>query len=480
MLGLSAHAQPIPALDVPPERTCREQAGPPAGPAWEEALSTCVVDAYRERGRPAARAWIAVDGEVVTIGVDEGRIHRVRWLGASSLKRLTLADNLELGPGDILEADLLEQSLERIARAHDLRSVTWSLSDGDDYVGNGMGQLVPERILNVHVVREEEQGWGVGAEVVPRWGLVTEVTWDGSQQQADDHFHSELEIATPYQQWVTEQEPQLRWTYGALRASYRAPTVAGTSVAPLLGADTSLSQYQRLDIGVETSFVQEGRADLALVVGVRGAMQLRLGIAGEGALVYDTAQVPGAEPVSTEPVLRVLGHARWTFAPDDGTLRLDLRDELVLSTDAGWTTDGQPILRLGAEGQYVAGVGQSDAIVRGHGAWLEGGLRFFDEIPIAGVYQRVFFGDLLWATELAQVEVAYRQHVRRDVKIGAYHDVSVFNRPDHANDLAVVNAFGPGLHFTLLDLFSLDLYYGFGLSVDGLGHNLSLRLQSLY
>jgi hypothetical protein len=462
---------------------CEHAAGPaPADPAlaadWAQPAIDRIVERYRVEGYVAARAWVRIRDNRVTIEVDEGTIHRVRILGVSVLNRLTLADNFEFAEGGVLYEPTLTAATEKIARREDIRSVTWSLSDGDDFLFNDLGVLVPERVLDVHIATEDPLGLGVTLSVEPRWGLVTGLRWNGANAKRGDHLSIGARLATPYQQYVFEEEPRLRWVFGDFDVGYRGGTW-GSNVAPVIEARTSLADFNRDDLGVKTALVQQNRLDLGLAFAVAKPLHGRLGLAAEQARVPVFQLEEGAESVRHDSLVRIMATGRLEFTPDDGTLRTDLRDRIALTADAGWSTDDDLFYRLRLEGQVVTGVRRSDLLFRFRGDVLHD-VRFFDELRLAGSHQRVFFANQYWATRAIQGELAYRFFIRRNLKVGVFHDLTLFEDPKAKLRPSFVNAVGPSVHLLLLDNYALDTYYGFGWSPGGTSHNLSLSFTGIY
>jgi hypothetical protein len=127
-------------------------------------------------------------------------------------------------------------------------------------------------------------------------------------------------------------------------------------------------------------------------------------------------------------------------------------------------------------------VGRHRFILRGRGVALAGDIRFWDDMQLAGDYQRVFFGNRYWVHQAAQLETAYRIHLWRDwFSVGAFHDTSLFmDRSQPQHHAAVVDAFGPSVHFLIFDTFALDLYAGFGYSPVGFDQTVTFALQTIF
>ena len=84
--------------------------------------------------------------------------------------------------------------------------------------------------------------------------------------------------------------------------------------------------------------------------------------------------------------------------------------------------------------------------------------------------------------QAAQLETAYRLHLWRDwFALGVFHDASVFmDRSQPLHRAAVVDAFGPSVHFLLLETFALDLFAGFGFSPLGFDQTVTFAMQTIF
>ena len=133
-------------------------------------------------------------------------------------------------------------------------------------------------------------------------------------------------------------------------------------------------------------------------------------------------------------------------------------------------------------GQWAANWGRHHLILRGRAALLAGDVRFWDDVPLAGDYQRVFFSSRYWVHDAVQLETAYRMSLWRSwFAVGVFHDGSLFmDRSLPVHGIAGADAFGPSLHFLLLDTFALDVYAGFGFAPVGFDQTLTFAMQTIF
>ena len=449
--------------------------------AWAVDALERVINAYHVEGYSAVRGWFAIDGNVITLEIDEGRIQRIAFIGANVYEQIIYRDNIGLELG-ILHEPTLQESLERLEQAHGLRGITYRVEEEDEWAPNQLGMLVPERALYVMLVSEEQQGLGLSISIDPSWGFLGGIEYDAANVfEERDHFHTFFDIGFPLQEYVFEQEPQIRWVYGAVGADHLFSPVEGTTLSPNAALTVSLINHRRLDIGLAESLVLRSQALAGIRFGQGDPFLSFLGLGVEGIHLASAELEPSFSLGEPDGLFRPFarGWTEWVF--NDGTLRRDLRDSLTLAGTAAVSTEGRSQWRFELTGQFVATLGRDNLLFRGRGVYLAGDIHFYDELPLAGTLQRTYFADLYWVHEAAQIEVAYRVGVASRFKVGMFHDVSLFldrTRPEQPFSMA--NSFGPSVHLLLLDYFAFDLHYGFGFSPNGPSHNMTLGLSSVY
>lgn len=445
---------------------------------WARAALGRLLTACEAAGFVAARGWVrSVEGSLV-IEVDPGRIDRVALLGANPYRRLLLSDNVELA-GRVLRREDLDRALDGLQDTPEVREVSWELAEGRDLVPLPSGRLVPERVLQVALTTEVERGLQLDLTVDPTWGFLAGAGYESPLFGDSDHLDSSVLIAFPLQEYVFEQDPRLRWVHGVLEVGYRTPSLAGTKLAPRIADRLALSNYSRPFDGL----LQGGVLHNAVEVGLDlrgGPVTARVGPIFEAARVAFIRMEEGSPPLDeAEPVTRMGLFVRTEWAFDDPTLRADLRDALSVELTGELTGRGLPHWRGTLIFQQVGHLGRALLVARGRAFYRGGDVRFFDDEPMAGRWQRVYFQGRYWSRRGAQLELGSRFPVSRDVKLGVFQDLSAFE--DASDEQPVlINAAGPSLHVLVIGQFALDLYYGFGLRPDGWSHNLSIGLKSAY
>ncbi len=451
---------------------------------WVDGAARRIVAAYRERGYRYARAWgrVAPDTGVVRIEVDEGRMHRVVFVGAGSVNALIFRVAFDL-PKQVFHRATLKEALDRLRTKHDLQNVYYRVTEGGETATPHLGVLVPERVLRIVVVSRESFGWDVNVGSNSTWGLLPSV---GVRLRdlllEDDRFRADLAVAVPYRRYLFDAEPAFLWVHGQLGLSYRLPAFVGGHVAPFLAAGTAVSRYERTDIDMERFLTVRTPVTLGVAL-LFAPVTVEVGFGLEHAAhfaIERTAETEGGP--GTPELLRYGAQLRVAVELDPDALRRDLRDEVELQLTFASTASGEWMLAIRPRAQVVFHVSRHDLLLAARGVYLTGEVRFWDELPLAGEFQRAFFGNRYWVRAAAQLTAAFRLAVWKEtVKIGLFHDLSAYaDRTRSGAPWAVADAFGPSFHAMLWDVLALDIYYAFGFAEVGFSHNLSFSLATVF
>jgi hypothetical protein len=479
---------------VLPDTVAREAAGrPPRGVAnrtrWAARAARRIVGAYKARGYTMARAWSGVlpDGRVL-IEVDEGRMSGIVFPGASPREALLFRIDMDL-PHDVFHRPTVEKGVEELRAKHRLRSIRWRVVDREEMVENRLGDPVALRGLRIRVLGEDPHGWDVGADLDATFGLVPAVGYFQPNLLMDhDRLRLGLSVGVPYRRYLFDSEPRFTWVHGELSLAYRSGAFAKDRLTFSFEADGILSRYARTDLGFASYFkgLWSTFAGLSWQI-VQERLSLELGVGVGSTHVFQVTR-HDPDPAAADPFPPERSRFRYMFR-----LRADLetgRDEGFLGRERRFrlqglvalTRSGDALVDLSLRGRHEFSFGWHDLLVGVRGLVLAGDVLFWDELPLAGDCQRVFFGNRYWIRRAAQLEVAARFGVWEDrIKVGLFHDLSVFaDRTRTKRPVALANGFGPSLHFLILDRFRLDLYYGFGFAPSGFDHNFSLSLRSTF
>jgi hypothetical protein len=454
-------------------------------PDWAAAACHRIVKAYQAVGYDYARAWFSLEEEkLVWIHVDPGRM-RVSFSGVGGVGAALFRLSLNL-PNNVFHKPTVEDALQDLKAKYGLVNVSYRVRDLGESQITPFGPMVPVRILRVYVVSHEFLGWSLDVSVSATWGVVPAVSYQRANLLLDDdRLYTRVQFAFPYRRYLAEEEPRLRWVHGGFDAAYRLPRRVQGLLALRFETSLYLSLYDRPDLAIKTYNFLRSTTVPALVL-VRPVLQLSL---GAGADVVDIFRVQRDSASETDNL--ALGDLRSTRAlvrlvakldPRAQVLQRDQRPWVHLQIDAATPNIQQWLLVTTLSGQAVMRVGRHQFIVRSRGFLLAGDVRFWDEMQLGGDYQRVFFGNRYWVRQAAQLETAYRLHLWRDwFALGVFHDASLFmDRSQPLHRAAVVDAFGPSVHFLLLETFALDLFAGFGFSPLGFDQTVTFAMQTIF
>jgi hypothetical protein len=476
------------------EKVARTAIGPPPGPGtdvreWGAQAVQRIVAAYQARGYRYARAWFNDSKEpgVLWFDVDEGRM-RVSFVGMGSISATLFRLRLVM-PQGVFQEDDIQRSLEEQKEAFNLANVYYIVHETEGSDITVFGEVVSARTLEIHVTSRESFGWALDISASASWGVVPRLRYsEANFLRHDDRLLLVLDVAVPYRRYIFDATPKLTWVHGVLDVSYRLPRFAlgrkrFRGFAPQFDSSNSVSQYARADLRL-ASFYLSRDVTTASLVSSWADVELSLGFGADLARVFlleAASSQPGQPPVelpgevySARALARVTG--RWTSARP--WTRRDRRTTVNVFADICAPAE----FRASLWGQYVSAVGRHSLFLRGRGVELGGNIPFWDDVELAGNYQRVFFNDLYWAHQAAQVETAYHVRLWRDwFEAGVFHDLTIFrDRISSPTALRAMDAFGPSLHFLILDQYALSIYQGFGFAPGRFSQTFSFTVESMF
>jgi hypothetical protein len=496
-LGLSAAAAPPPApaprlvitgTRLLPAEIARKAAGPPSAElGWGEGATRRIAEAYKSREYHYARAWFRRQRDgTLRIHVDEGEV-RVIFTGVSSFTAFFLRLGLNL-PHDVYHKPTVERALDGLKRTHDLSNLYHRVKETDQFEITPLGEAVHQRVLQVFAVTRELTGCGLDVVMNAAWGMLLQVSFSRVGLLFEgDWFRVAAVAAFPYRRYLFEEDAKFQWVHGGVELGYRAPKIFGRRVAPRLDASSFVSQLDRADLGLSSYHALRVIAIGSISLFLGAPVELRLGGGIDTLRLFAVEQLPSStlDPALLEQTGTVRGLARISLHLEQSAelLRRDWRRFLWLRLDLGSSQEQEWLLSFEAQGQVFLGRGRHRCFARLRSVLLGGEVRFWDDVPLAGDFQRVFFGNRYWVRETAQLELAYRIGIWSDwLDLGIFHDLSVFaDRTRPGRPAAVVNGFGPSLHLLGWDLFSFDFYLGFGFAPEiGFDHTFSFSVQTIF
>jgi hypothetical protein len=180
------------------------------------------------------------------------------------------------------------------------------------------------------------------------------------------------------------------------------------------------------------------------------------------------------------PLLRLTGE--WVVDPD--VLRWDRRHALEFEARQLLPVMNDPGLGwLDARYRYVKELGWHDLWIKSYGRLSWGEVTFHDELSL-GHFTRGIFGDQ-YVPSAVNLSVEFRFSLTRDIlKVSLFHDLALFavpNRELGTVSAQLADAFGPGVHLLLHDMFQMDMYMAFGFRRNAqLGAAFSMQFQKAF
>lgn len=439
--------------------------------AWAEATAHQVEASYHEEGFDAAQVYWRVRQDCVAFQVDEGRIHEVRVVGIRNIPRFFMADDVDLLPGRIHRRHEVDASVAALGERREAEA-TSRLIRGDTRGFNRLGQLVWRRVLEVKLHEPAPSGLFLSLGTVRPFGLIA--SGDVILHRPGGTYRVALGLGIPVDRWLFLGQP-VGWAYGRLDLGWEQAGRRGVVLDT--GAENGV--HRRPDLDVPFANVGRTHLELGYRVGMLGPFATRFGAAVDLARV-NVAFGDGTSALDTSTLARGWLTAHLAAESKRGAYRLDYHTGVDLNGRLGLSNRLRPVLDVDLVATAAVPVYASWLLLRGRGVLREGDVRFYDQLAIAGQYQRVFFRDRYYTRRAIQTEVAYRQTLTRHIAVGGWHQASLFDAASTEQGV-VVNGFGPSAHLTL-GLAAIDLYYGWGLSTDGegSGRNFALAVGVVY
>jgi len=453
--------------------------------SWARGALKRVAALYKDRGFEFARVWYRVTGDKRSIEfeVDEGKMHQIVFVGANMVSRMMLKVDFDL-PRNVFNTKSVTDSLRDLQEKYGIYKVTYRVREHyRKLVRTRFDMLTPQRELVVFLTGKESFGWNVGLAVDAQTGLTPKYSFKvPNLLKKGDRTYGGVALGIPYREFVFQEQPELQWVYGKLFSGYRFAPMAGNVLAPNVQASfESYTISGAVDVEQYTTLETEllGGASFILSEGI--SLTPWLGMDYDAIADIDMKDSSVAPPNRTAR-FRGLVRLELRVERSGSVLRRDLRNRLTLRSTAGFTKDKELTFETGGHGQLVYSYGYHDFIMRGRMVYLTGDLRFWDDVPLAGSYLRIFFDNKYQVRTAGQLQLGARFGVKQDdIKIGAFVDgSSFFDRRGETDELTYLLGGGPSVHFLLLDLLALDFYYGYGFDRDGTSHNLTFWVGSVF
>jgi len=440
---------------------------------------------YHDRGYLYQRAWAGyVEGEGVVFEVDEGAVQIV-FDGADTLNQFLLRVDISM-PFGIYHEPTLRRELQALKKKYRFTVVQPKVVESGDISTTEFGKPIHKRELHIAVKSSKSYGWRFRLSLDSTWGLLPEAEFSKKPLVGqDDHFSARLGVAFPYRRYVFEESPEFRWVHGRLDLEYQMPAFYNKRLAPSASVSNAVSRYTRSDLELQRFYTYRFLGAIDLNILLSQQMTLKVGAVIDYTHAFGIIQQPESMFVLPEDLelLRAGGHLEFNGVFNEKVLRLDKRDEITLQTYLAGVDTAKLFSDSRLMSRLVWQLPRQDIRVRTRGLFLMGDVRFWNEEALAGEFMHCFFRNRYWVREAAQVSKVYQFAVSDVVGVGVFNDFSLFlDRSDRSRggELGWAEAFGPVLSFMLFDMFAGEVFYAFGFSPSGFGHNFALSIQSAF
>ena len=454
---------------------------------WLFSMRKRIVRNYRKQGYEYVRVWPRLHGLAgkPTFYLDEGKMHGIRFVGADAFRALLVKVDLNI-PQQIFRKGPLENSIKEIRAKYGLRTAYYRVQQSNQRIPGPHGELVKSRVLRVFLIADEFQGWGAGVALSALWGLLPKIEYGHTGLLLPgDRLIAETGIAIPFRKFLFEEAASFQWVHGILGLTYRFPGLFNTPLIPEFEINTSLSRYERVDLGLATYFNWRSNMLAKLRIAVYPHLDLTFGFGADNINVFNLDRLPNTalSLFDDTSITRfvTLWSAEYEFG--ENLLRYDLRNYIQFliryarSSKERWTLRASYLL------QYTLPFGFHRFIARSRAILLTGQVDFWNEQALADGFSNVFFNNRYWVREAIQFEAAFRYSLNKEnVKLGVFAQAAFFGDQTTPNDTDIGYALvvGPMLHIVLLDAISMDFGYGFGLAPVGFDHNFVFAMRTIF
>lgn len=440
-----------------------------------------------------------VDGNI-EVHVDEGRLEKIIFLGAGTLRTLRLKLDLSL-PHHIFNRPNLVRQLKNLGKRHGVSKVSFKLvpvramgHDGPqvDDLGKINGQAIvrPHARYQLHI-RFGESEWGTGFGFDLEYDFPDGLTLGGYYKGAglvfgEDRWLLGAKAGGKVRDDLDDGEPYLALSRAAAEFKWYTPSLVGRGLRPYLWLRSDLESRQRRDLEVEIYYSERLEGSLNIGYEFTDGLAFSIGGGVEERFIFGVEyKQDHTAGVEADPRFRpfVLGKADLDFGSRE--VRRDRGHQMVLEGRHYWVEGLHSFGKAALKYQKVFELGWHDLWIKSRGTWLWGDIRFYDEEPVGGRYLRGVFGDRYYVHKVGSLALEFRLSLVRDlVKLSFFHDLAVFGELDRVaggETVRVADSFGLGFHVLILDAFQFDLYYGFGFTFEeDFDHGLAVSLKKVY
>ena len=249
------------------------------------------MQAYHAADYDYARAWFSLEEKkLVWIYVDPGRM-RVSFVGVGGVGAALFRLSLNL-PSNVFHKPTVEHALQELKEKYGLVNITYRVRD---LVSLRSRPSVPwspiDSCRSTWCRANSWAGRSTSRSAPPGASCPRCPTTTRSLLLDDDRLFARVEFAFPYRQYLTEEEPRLRWVHGGFDAAYRLPRRRARA-AGAAARDVALpvAQYDRPDLAIKTYDFLRSTTVPALVF-VRPVLEVSLGAGADMVSIFQVQRV---------------------------------------------------------------------------------------------------------------------------------------------------------------------------------------------
>lgn len=460
----------------------------PEGARPDEATAKLVHDQLEsflyKAGYDLANVTTVVNGELIDVELNEGRLEKIVFRGKLSLKTIRFKLLFSV-PQEVFNRPLIERQLREYSQKLDIDHVWYELvpTEAVKHVGpqvENLGEIQGHELVHplepyeLHVFFSDPEWWtGVGVDVRSGYfyGLELGPNYQGkSLLFEDDRYRVAGSAGVGLRQRISDNRIYPAFSRGAAEAIWYGPEVF---VRPIVSLQGEVVELQRKDLGLENYW--NAQADAAVHVQRQLARGKTVSL-GFGMRYLHLWGFRAADGLEVPPFLKEVERYR-TFADlgadllfDVPSQRWDRRHELTVDVRHFFAIKDPFYGEARLFYQKVFELGWHDLFVRGRGVYLWGEVPIHYEELVAGTHLRSVFADT-YVHRVASASGEFRFSITRDVyKVSFFQDVAVYGALDRATgqeDLRVGTSFGPGFNALIEGMLQLDMYLAFGFDSTG-------------
>jgi hypothetical protein len=452
-------------------------------PAEALAVSEKLLGFLRRAGYDLATVRAKVDGEHISVDIDEGRLDKIIVFGEGIMETFRFKLGLSM-PADVFNRPALERQLRVLADRYRLRHYSYELVPAEVQDDRGP----PIERLEFHGIRPglryelhiliATSPWSRGFSPEVSLGSPEGLGVGGQYREQDfwvpdDRWEVSARVAGAVRQHLDSDSSRLLLTRVLGQGQWLSPPVWTQSLRPAVTMRADLLSLQRPDLRLDSFHQATFSASFdASVFRPRGMIAVGVGL--ERRFLLSLVKASGANPLidetpraQTRPYVEAIGEL--VFNP--GELRTD-RKNLLDFEARGYTgsTSSDKALWLRGAYQRRFPFGWHELWWQVRGMLRAGGVLFPDEESIGG-HLHGPFGLSDFTRKIASTGLEFRYSFLRDVlKLGVFYDQALFgaiDRTTNVESLKFAGAGGPALHLLLADEFQIDIYVAVGWKPDG-------------